>query len=343
KGGTMRFTGKVAVITAFANGIGRATAEIMAREGAIVVGVDNHRGRLDEAVAALCGAGGTAHGRLCDALDAGQAEAAVASVEQEFGRVDILVNAVGGSTIIANSGAGVDELTFAEWQRLIAFNLDGTFLFTHTVVPIMKRQRHGKIVNLASIAGRGLSETSSSAYAAAKGGIIAFTRKLAFELGPYGVTINAIAPSLTLTERIRPHWERRTAEAQAAEIARTPLRRVAKAADQAKGTCFLASSDADFVSGVTIDVAGGNLGNGNFCSDPRLLPGRVDLAARDEPPARRRPHGLCPELGRLRRAQASGPRRDHHRDARGRDRRAAVLRGPERRRYGRHELGRHGA
>ena len=254
----MRFTGKVAVITAFANGIGRATAEIMAREGAVVIGVDNHRGRLDEAVAALCGAGGTVHGRLCDALDAGQAEATVASVEQEFGRVDILVNAVGGSTIIANSGAGVDELTFAEWQRLVAFNLDGTFLFTHTVVPIMKRQRHGKIVNLASIAGRGLSETSSSAYAAAKGGIIAFTRKLAFELGPYGVTINAIAPSLTLTERIRPHWERRAAKAQAAEIARTPLRRVAEASDQAKVICFLASSDADFVSGVTIDVTGGN-------------------------------------------------------------------------------------
>ena len=84
----MRFTGKIAVITAFANGIGRATAEIMAREGAVVIGVDNHRGRLDEAVAVLRGAGGTAHGRLCDALDAGQADATVASVEREFGRVD---------------------------------------------------------------------------------------------------------------------------------------------------------------------------------------------------------------------------------------------------------------
>ena len=254
----MRFTGKVAVITAFANGIGRATAEIMASEGATVVGVDNHQGRLEEAVAALRGAGGTAHGRLCDALDAEQVEATAAAVEKEFGGVDILVNAVGGSTIIANSGAEVDELTFAEWQQLIDFNLSGTFLFTHEVVPIMKRRRHGKIVNLASIAGRGLSETSSSAYAAAKGGIIAFTRKLAFELGPFGVTVNAIAPSLTLTERIRPHWERRTAEAQAAAIARTPLRRVAEAADQAKVICFLASSDADFVSGVTIDVSGGN-------------------------------------------------------------------------------------
>jgi NAD(P)-dependent dehydrogenase (short-subunit alcohol dehydrogenase family) len=254
----MRFTDKVAVITAFANGIGRATAEIMAREGAIVVGVDNHAERLEAAVAALRRGGGRAHGRLCDALDEMQVNATVASAEKEFGAVDILVNAVGGSTIIANSGADVDELTFDEWQRLIAFNLNGTFLFTHAVVPIMKRQRRGKIVNLASIAGRGLSASSSSAYAAAKGGIIAFTRKLAFELGPFGVTINAIAPSLTLTERIRPHWEQRTTEAQAAEIARTPLRRVAEAVDQAKVICFLASSDADFVTGVTIDVTGGN-------------------------------------------------------------------------------------
>ena len=93
----MRFTDKVAVITAFANGIGRATAEIMAREGAVVVGVDNHPGRLETAVAALRGAGGRAHARLCDALDAGQVESTVTAVEKEFGAVDILVNAVGGS------------------------------------------------------------------------------------------------------------------------------------------------------------------------------------------------------------------------------------------------------
>jgi len=254
----MRFKDKVAVITAFANGIGRATAAIMAREGATVIGVDNHPDRLESAVTALRSASGKAHGRLCDALDQGQVETTVAGVEKEFGAIDILVNAVGGSTIVANPSAEVEQLSFDEWQRLIAFNLSGTFLFTHAVVPIMKRRRHGKIVNLASIAGRGLSASSSSAYAAAKGGIIAFTRKLAFELGPYGVTINAIAPSLTLTERIRPHWDKRTQEAQAAEIARTPLRRVAEAADQAKVICFLASSDADFVSGVTIDVTGGN-------------------------------------------------------------------------------------
>ena len=123
--------------------------------------------------------------------------------------------------------------------------------------PVMKKRRSGKIVNLASIAGRGLSWNSSSAYAAAKGGIIAFTRKLAFELGPDGINVNAIAPSVTLTERIRPHWEKRSQASQAEEIERTPLRRVAEPADQANVICFLASSDADFVTGLTIDVTGG--------------------------------------------------------------------------------------
>ena len=254
----MRFDGQVALITAAASGIGRATAGIMAGEGALVVAVDNHEERLDRAVAELRAAGGRAHRRLCNALDPAEVDATVGSVVAEFGRIDILVNAVGGSTVIAKSSATVDELSFAEWQQLIDFNLSGTFLFTHAVVPVMKAQRAGKIVNLASIAGRGLSVSSSSAYAAAKGDIIAFTRKLAFELGPFGVTINAIPPSRTLTERIRPRWEQQSPEDPQAEIARTPLRRIAEAADQAKVICFLASGDADFVTGVTIDVTGGN-------------------------------------------------------------------------------------
>ncbi len=253
----MRFRNRVALITAAANGIGRATAEIMAREGATVVAADNHQGRLDEAVMALRDAGGTVEGRLVDALDATQVDKAVADVERDHGRIDILVNAVGGSTVIDKPAATTDQLSLADWHKLIAFNLDGTFLFTHAVIPVMRRQRGGKIVNLASIAGRGLSVNSSSAYAAAKGGIIAFTRKLAHELGPEGINVNAIAPSLTLTERIRPHWEKRSQAAQAEEIERTPLRRVAEAADQARVICFLASSDADFVTGLTIDVTGG--------------------------------------------------------------------------------------
>jgi len=254
----MRFQDKVALITAAASGIGRATADIMAQEGAVIVAVDNNEERLERTIGELREAGGRAHGKMCDALNAAQVDGTVASVAQEFGAIDILVNAVGGSTIVSKPGADVDELSFADWQKLIDFNLSGTFLFTHAVVPVMKRQRRGKIVNLASIAGRGLSASSSSAYAAAKGGIIAFTRKLAFELGPYNVNINAIAPSKTLTERIRPRWNQQSPDDQQTEIDRTPLRRIAEAPDQAKVICFLASGDADFVTGVTIDVTGGN-------------------------------------------------------------------------------------
>jgi NAD(P)-dependent dehydrogenase (short-subunit alcohol dehydrogenase family) len=253
----MRFTGKIALITAAANGIGRATAEIMAQEGATVVCVDNHPERLETALKEL---GPSAHGRLCDALDQAQVEAVVAGVVKEFSRIDILVNAVGGSTIIPKPSALVEDHSLDDWHKIIRFNLDGTFLFTHAVVPVMKRQNSGKIVNLASIAGRGMSVASGAAYATAKGGIIALTRKLSFELGPFGVNINAIAPSLTLTERITPHWNQRSPEAQAAQINATPLRRVAVASDQAKVICFLASSDADFVTGLTIDVTGGQSG-----------------------------------------------------------------------------------
>jgi NAD(P)-dependent dehydrogenase (short-subunit alcohol dehydrogenase family) len=253
----MRFTNKVALITAAANGIGRATADIMVREGATVIAVDNSRERLDQAVPALRRDGGKAEGRLVDALVPAEVDALVAEVVRQHGAIDILVNAVGGSTVIANPQATTEQLAFADWQKLIAFNLDGTFLVTHAVIPVMKRQRRGKIVNLASIAGRGLSHNSSSAYAAAKGGIIAFTRKLAHELGPDGINVNAIAPSVTLTERIRPHWDKRSQASQAEEIERTPLRRVAEPADQARVICFLASADADFVTGLTIDVTGG--------------------------------------------------------------------------------------
>ena len=253
----MRFTDRVALITAAASGIGKATAEIIGAEGGIVVGIDTDQGRLDKAMAAIRDAGGRAEGRVANALDAATVDGVVADVVRTHGRIDILVNAVGGSTVVAKPAATVDELPFADWQKLLTFNLDGTFLFSHAVAPVMKRQGGGKIINLASVAGRGISDSSSSAYAAAKGGIIAFTKKLGRELGPFGITVNAIAPSLTLTERLRPHWDKRTAEQKQEEIARTPLRRVAEAQDQARVICFLASSDADFVTGVTIDVTGG--------------------------------------------------------------------------------------
>jgi NAD(P)-dependent dehydrogenase (short-subunit alcohol dehydrogenase family) len=253
----MRFKGKVALITAAASGIGRATANIIGREGGRIAAVDTDRARLDSTISEIAAAGGEAQPYNADALDEAAVNGVVADVSRRFGAIDILVNAVGGSTIIAKPGAATDELTLAEWQALLHFNLTGTFLFTHAVIPIMKRQRSGKIVNLASIAGRGKSTASSSAYATAKGGIIALTTKLASELGPFGITVNAIAPATTLTERIRPRWEQRPPEEREADILRTPLRRMGEAVDQANVICFLASSHADFVTGLTLDVTGG--------------------------------------------------------------------------------------
>lgn len=253
----MRFHDQVAIITAAGAGIGKATANIMVQEGATVIAIDIDRSRLDALQGEMAGAAGTLIPKVLDAANQASVREAVAEILVTQGKIDILVNAVGGSTIIAAPAATVDELSFEDWQKLIDFNLSATFLFCNAVVPLMKQAGQGKIVNLASIAGRGMSGASSSAYAAAKGGIIAFTKKLSSELGPSGINVNAIAPSLTLTERIRPHWEKRNAEQQALEIERTPLRRVAEAVDQARVIAFLASQDADFVTGITIDVTGG--------------------------------------------------------------------------------------
>jgi len=253
----MRFGDKVALISGAGSGIGRATAQMIGAEGGTVAGVDLDQAGVEQIMEGIRRTGGKARALVANALDAGEVARVVQQTVEAYGRIDILVNAVGGSTIIPNAGATVDELTLDEWQRLITFNLNGTFLLCNAVVPIMKRQRRGKIVNISSIAGRGLSQSSSSAYSAAIGGIIAFTRKLSFELGPYGITCNAIAPSRTLSERIHARWEQLSEAEQAAEIARTPLRRLAQPEDQARVICFLASADADFVTGVTIDVTGG--------------------------------------------------------------------------------------
>src|SRR5262249_52346786 len=162
----MRFKDKVALITAAASGIGRASAEIMARGGGGVVAVDKDEARLDDVVASLRATQGRVHGRKADALDPKQVDALVPEVAAEFGAIDILVNAVGGSTIIAKSNAPVEELSFADWQNLIAFNLEGTFLFCHAVTPTMNHHRRAKIATLVSTAGRGVTPTTSSASAA---------------------------------------------------------------------------------------------------------------------------------------------------------------------------------
>ena len=121
----------------------------------------------------------------------------------------------------------------------------------------MKKQRNGKIVNIASVAGRGVSEFSSSAYAASKAGVIIFTKKVAAEVGSYGITCNAVAPGLTLTDRIKRRWEVATEEQKKRVLDSITLGRLSSAEDQAKVIAFLASDDANYITGITIDVNGG--------------------------------------------------------------------------------------
>ena len=254
----MRFSDKVAVITGGANGIGRATAQLMAAEGGKIALVDVNPDAMQLVAERIATKGGTVSAIQADVLAESGVEAMVRSTLDAYGRIDILVNGVGGSTIIERSGASVEELTVDEWERVIAFNLRGTFLCTHAVIPQMKRQGGGRIINLSSVAARGDSPRSGGAYAAAKAGVRALTRKLALELGPYGITCNAIAPSMTLSERIeRRLWQTRTPEEQKAIIEAVPLKRVSTPEDQAKVILFLASDDAGFVSGQTIEVTGG--------------------------------------------------------------------------------------
>lgn len=252
-----RFANKVALVTGAANGIGRATCERLAREGAVVAAVDVRPDQLDTLAGAARAHDARLHTYVANALAPEQVAATVEAVHEDHGRIDILVNSVGGSTVISNPTAGVEVLTMAEWQSLIDFNLNGLFLFCKAVVPIMKAQGGGKIVNVSSLAGRGIGANSSVGYAAGKGGVNAFTRRVAVELGPFNINVNAIAPGLTLTERVKPIWDAKTDAQREAALLQIPLRRVAYAEDQAAVICFLASSDADFVTGLSIDVTGG--------------------------------------------------------------------------------------
>ncbi len=255
----MRFRERVAIITGGGSGIGRATAQLMAAEGGKLALVDLDVGAMSAMAQTIEAESGIVTTVAADVLDDSAVDRMVQTVLSRFGRIDILVNAVGGSTIIERSSAPVEELTLDEWERVLAFNLRGTFLCTHAVIPQMKRQGSGRIVNLSSVAARGDSPRSGAAYAAAKAGIRALTRKLAIELGPYGITCNAVAPSMTLSERIeRRLWHQRTPEEQKAIIEAVPLKRVSTPADQAKVILFLASDDAAFVSGQTIEVTGGS-------------------------------------------------------------------------------------
>jgi NAD(P)-dependent dehydrogenase (short-subunit alcohol dehydrogenase family) len=253
----MRFSGKIAIVTGGGNGIGEATALLLAKEGASIAIVDVDTTSLQRVLDTLRADRAEAIAIEADVLSEPAVTGMVRQVLDRFQRIDILVNVVGGSTMLANTDTPVDQLTLSDWERTMAFNLNGTLLCAQAVIPHMKRQRYGRIVNLSSIVGRGDTRISNAAYATAKAGIRAFTRKLAVELGPFGITCNATAPGITLTDRIRHLMVTRPAGGPQTTVNDIPLGRMATADDQARVIAFLASDDAAFVSGQTIEVTGG--------------------------------------------------------------------------------------
>lgn len=248
----MQLDGKVAIVTGAARGIGAAIAGAFAREGARIAALDLDGGGVEAVAETLRKRGADVQALRADVTSSADIGRALDAVLGRWGRVDALVNNAGGFAMLR----ATEEIPEDEWQAILASNLTSVFLCSKAVLPIMKRQRYGRIVNLASVAGRGGAVRVTSHYAAAKAGVIGFTRHLALEVGAEGITVNAVAPGTTATERVlkvrTPEETRRVAET-------IPVRRLGEPAEIADAVVFLASEAASFITGATLDVNGGQV------------------------------------------------------------------------------------
>jgi len=225
-------TGRIALVTGTAHGIGAGIAAALEAHGAVV----------------------HAHDR--DTVDVSDA-AQVAELVAEIGRVDILVNNAGG--VVGQVGRPLEDVSDGDWQAVVDANLTTTFVCTRAVTPGMKERRYGRIVNVSSGAGRSVSLTGIQAYASAKAGQIGFTRQTAHELGPFGITVNSIAPGFVLSNPTSiAQWERYGAEGQERLLERIATRRLGTPGDIANGVLFFVADESSWVTGQVLSIDGGH-------------------------------------------------------------------------------------
>ncbi len=244
-------TGQVALITGASRGIGRSTAELFAQAGARVVLLARSAAPLEQTAEALRQVYGADRvmSIIADVAQVAQVDAAVQQVSDAWGRVDVLVNNAG----LIHSGS-LEAVTPGDWERVIGANLTGAYLCARAIAPLMQARRSGRIINIASISGQTGGMSAGVDYAASKGGMLAFTKTLARDLAPYGVTVNAIAPG-----QIDADPNLLTPEARERVTQRIPLGRLGEPREIAYAALFLASPMAAYITGATLDVNGGIL------------------------------------------------------------------------------------
>ncbi len=239
----MRLEGQVAIVTGGGGGIGKATCLAFAKEGADVVLPEINMANAAAAEAEIAALNRTCKVIETDVADGDSVRKMVQETLDTFGRIDILVNNAG-----IFSYTRIEACTEAEWDRMMAVNLKGTFLCSQAVMKTMKTQRSGRIINLGSLAGQVGGLVASAAYSASKAGVMCLTKSLARVLGEYGITVNSVAPGIAATEMAKNHPDMTD---------QIPLGRIADAAEIATTILFLASEEGRYVTGATLDVNGG--------------------------------------------------------------------------------------
>jgi 3-oxoacyl-[acyl-carrier protein] reductase len=242
-------TGKVAIVTGAGRGIGLEIARRFAREGATVVALDIRQDWLDTLAAEWRQNGWSGQQYLCDVQSRGEVDAVVQGIDRTVGRIDILINNAG----IAR-GAKVEDMDDAVWDANLAINLSGVMRMCRAVIPVMKRQNSGRILNAASFAAI-IPSIGGAAYSASKAGVESLSRVLAGELGPFNITVNAYAPGMIPTEM--NHFAERPGPEQERLLDTLTLRRWGSPEDVANLLVFLASDQASYITGTMIDVSGG--------------------------------------------------------------------------------------